>query len=217
MLDTDLIASLANPTWTLFVATLIVGLMTFVFYRYLRKARFASNRLPSRRWSVIAEICGVLGLMGLLTFAGRAKLDANEFSKSVQAASSHSEMYSKLLNVLKNHCRPFDYKSSPPTLSNGYLVDLCVFAEDYERKRDSKIPWRDLKYAVKKLAATNSTDAKTTKELLAFDESLSKYLEDTSEAHKEPIRKIRIINSGPWAFLLHCNDWCLRETSSSDS
>lgn len=204
MIESDYVASLAEPQYALLVAAIVVIGMTTVFYLSLSKARHSGNRIPSRKYSILAEFCGILGLIGLLTFAGRAKLDSNEYSKSVDAAKSLSEMHVSLYKALKNLCQPVDYKASSPTLPNGYLVDMCVFVEEYDSKRDTRRFWPDLRRAVQKLAAVNSIDAAKAAELLNFDKSLSKFLQTRHEAEVEPIRRIRINNEAPWLFLLFC-------------
>jgi hypothetical protein len=198
----DLIGALANPIFAFGAAFLAVASFTSIFYQFIQNS---NNRLKTLKLlNLTAEFCAVMGLIGLLTFAGRSKLDVNEHTKNIIAAQAFSTLSKNITTFHENNCEPFNYQNMSPTLKNSSYRKICTFISVYEKNKNPNIYWENFRFDISELSKNSTL---TTEQKKTFDElnnSVTKYLKARHAANIEPIESLNNKNRAPWIFLLCC-------------
>jgi hypothetical protein len=197
----DPIAQLAHP-----VFGGLASLSCFLCFFWISKAilnRQKSLNISYRKATMLAEFLTAIGLLGLITYVGRVKLDANDHSSALTTSRAHWALYKRIPEFLAAECARTP--TSQSTRADAALMNMCDFARKYERERDRFAYWdsfkRDCDYLTELFRKSNPTRA-VYFEVLSKD--VTKYVEARGQEQGQPLQRFEIQTSGHWIFLMIC-------------
>jgi hypothetical protein len=137
-IEIDPISSLVNPVYALGVALIAILSAFLVAFWLLRQSR--RRTLAMRRVALIAEIFVVVGVVGIFTFVGRARVESQslELSEKVSnAISNYSRQWGRLnLDVCWS-------RRNPPASANVVTAEseVCRQLNVTSNAFDVNYPW----------------------------------------------------------------------------
>jgi amino acid transporter len=192
----DKIALLATPEVGLTIAALFIAFLSLFFYWRIKRSWIKGDNL--RSWAFWAELLTAVGIVGLITFVGRARLDHLDFQAAVSQARERNALVELNKKFLDESCNYFGDRA--PKLLNGKHEDACSFSAQFDKQMNPNVYWKGFRSDLKELAGTklSNEDAKTLiKQVTAFENAR------TVRARAEGDRQL-LAYDGPWKSLLIC-------------
>lgn len=192
----DYVAMLAAPEVGLPVAALTIATLSASFFPKIKADWIGGSKLKGV--SFVAELLTAIGIVGLITFVGRARLDHLDFEAAVSQANARSALAEKNQRFLAESCSAFPDRS--PTILNSKHESACNFAASFDREMSPDRYWSGFQADLLEFEGTNlSTDS--SKALIAriTDFEVARGAQSRAQGEKQ-----LLAYDGPWKSLLVC-------------
>lgn len=139
-MELDIIILCSDPKMALPFIFIFVSFSSYITYLFQRDISKQNQILYWKTASFIAELCVIIGLVGIVSFAGRAKIietqqhNLQEIQvREIDLSRSFNEAYAKYCNPLRMF----------PALKGKYLAaeQLCVVVNNYSAIHKKDIDW----------------------------------------------------------------------------
>ena len=200
----DHVSLLADIGNALLIAFVFIPIFSTGSYQLLRWLEIRKKTDDAKLLIVAAEVLGAIGLVGLLTFAGRARMDDEEFRTSVLKAQSGAVLQRQASQLLAS---PICTAAGPPKKMEEVSAEgLCDFLRGYERSQSENVYWN---------YASHTADVLAVERLKVGDMSPGNELGSLARAIDtfENARHLLVAKQGdhyllkiqaPWVVLLAC-------------
>ena len=133
---------LTHLLFALIVGSTLIGAAAWVSFRCARDPRYVKD--PDKYWRWIgfaAEVCTALGVVGLITLAGRAYTDNHRHSLRQQTIAAEDRVRNALSEIDQRIC--LKRYSTPPMFKKGDGVEekLCALVVQLARFYDPRTDW----------------------------------------------------------------------------
>lgn len=129
------------PLMAFLVLAIIVSAGGYLFYRIGRDKAPAAATRYWKLLTFIAEICVVVGLIGLATFAGRMKIGADHQILETRARMSQSAVAERLRLAVLGSCEPDARRPLAPYNPTVAKTELCAIARSYASVTAADADW----------------------------------------------------------------------------
>jgi hypothetical protein len=204
-MEFDNLATLADPIFALALVAVGGCLLSGAMWWLLAFLHRTKRKSDVKLLIAAAEMLGAIGLIGLITFAGRAKMDDDEFKASVvkfQATAALQSQVSELLALPQ--CQA---SGAPVTAENEMTASgLCDFLRIYDHEKSDTLFWHDPRRASGRLSASliksNQIDEgmRFAKLVYAIENYDTARQQLTVKKRRQSLNKIE----APWTILLIC-------------
>lgn len=203
MVDLDYISlfSSAKFSGTLIFTWVFVWAAFFLFRP--RKLGKQSIDLYWRGAAFFAEILVIGGLLGLFTFAGRARIEFIEKYKIERAQESESRVTNKILVIMRNLCLP-NSVDRPPFRRYRSNVELCELAQNYGPIYDEKLDWEQAKKKLSKIRDGKFVDYQTRETIEVFESDIDAMIKARRSRGQNSELKGTYQLGSSWEFIMFC-------------
>jgi hypothetical protein len=171
--------------------------------------------LPARRWpklrrdrykktlALAAEILVSASVIGLLTFAARAKIDADIHSANRQSQELRREVDAEVWDFARLHCLE-RRSSTPPTRVVAALDTACRWWPDLIKAPGEFVDWWGARESFKEMALAVSEDPGLAAQFLAISRRLDALIAAEDEAALDAHEKGLVEEDVSWEFITLC-------------
>lgn len=203
-MEFDPIAYLSIPTYAAqLVATTVIGL-GFIVFSLPSKWSASAQILYWRIATFLAEILVAVGLIGLITFAGRAKVESNSDERAMAVSSSEQAFSQALLVLTRRYCTELRH-SIPPLRKVGPIYEACKTSRELAAMYKPGLDWqngkRQLEYAASAARETNPDFSRLASAVAA---AIDVMVSARAKVHQGPLESQFIRSNVSWAFILIC-------------
>ena len=141
----DWIANLADPQFGMQISAIIIIFFAFLVRKFLSKK-------PSclKGAAFFAEMLTAVGIIGLVTLAGRARLDYLVFDSWVAEAQARSDFNKLNKEFIITACNGGNFKS--PSVINLKHMNACDFAKRIDANTERNFDLQDLKINIESIS-----------------------------------------------------------------
>ena len=194
---------LINPSYSLPLGLAFIAVLAIVFYLIGIRLCRTDASAAMRRAALIAELLVAVGIVGILTFAARAKVDSEIRGAERRSDESQREMLGAVSDFGLKNCL-FPAESAPPTQAFAALLEACHQWPRIINRPDDFITWWTAKDKFKELA--NAPGLKP--ELASSFRFIAQQIQlriDASNASERSVHKKKVLDSEvSWPLVAAC-------------
>lgn len=203
-MNSDNVSLLADIGNALVIAFVMIPILSGGAYFFLRHLEVKKKTHDAKLLIVVAEILGAIGLVGLLTFAGRARMDDEEFKTSVLKSQSETALQRQLSQLIN---LPVCVRAGVPKVAEEVSLEgLCEFLRVYQRTKQENVYWP---------YASHTSDVLAVERMKAGDMgagrqfgSLARAIDNFENARRllaaKQVDRYLLMIRAPWLILLAC-------------
>lgn len=202
-IEYDFIAGLANPVTAAIFTLIALAALTHITYRWPTHNDENSERLYLRKISLLAEVLVSVGLIGLITFAGRSKLDSMAYERAEQTRTSERYLSEQFSKLAQTYC----IKASnwnPPTNSNAAIQDACELWGEYNPIYRNDLDWLYAQSKFKEISEIKSIPPNLKVQLIEVAQGIGNMFAARQNEAVLPVQKKIIMSDVSWGFILFC-------------
>ncbi|QJR29185.1 hypothetical protein [Limnobacter profundi] len=192
----DFIALLSSPLKGFLFIFLVITVISICIYRPVRQLWLNGNNLKG--FIFIAEILTAVGLVGLLTFAGRTRLDYLDHEATISLAKAETAFTTANKELLMPICDNF--KDRSPTLINASHEFVCAVAREISQGIAPTLYLGSFEHHLNEITDEKISEQHS-KELI----KQARIFEQSKVAkNKSLVDKYLLSYDSPWLFILFC-------------
>jgi len=197
----DFVEQLAEPVGATLTALLLVALFALVSYFIVSRVKAKTGKTTSV--ALIAEILTAVGLLGLATFVGRAKLESAEHASAVTLLRANDNLDPLVHNFTSHECQSVMPRT--PTKANAAKVSACLFAQKYEVDRNQNLYWSGFESDLANMSGQLFTTAPATYERATdLSAAVNELVRAQSGLDQHRAEKYLLTYNPPWLFISIC-------------
>lgn len=199
----DPIASLVVPSYSAAMIFIWVGFVSFVVFRLPSNWSPTKQRVYWRGVAFAAEVFVIVGLLGLFTYAGRARIDANVLDANARARASERELSIQLHDMGKRYCLPM-LNSMPPLAAVAPALEACRVWKEVSAIYKPGLNWIDAKLKLQTAASARSAPAEFASQAASVATQIELMLNARREEEIYPHRVDILRSNTSWTFIVLC-------------
>lgn len=198
---------LASPKWAMFVGLSLILTTAIVSYHVLQSLQNANRNRIKPRMAFIAEILVSVGVIGLVTFAARAKIDSDIRQAQKQVNEDRRLIRVEMKNFIFQRCLPISPK--PIALDEVAVVHACNLSFNLMNADDAKfidqsqdfVNWFDPKNDFIQMAIQVKNSAELSNQLKIIGKLLNSVIDAESVAYRDIHKKGLIESEVSWSLI----------------
>lgn len=143
-IEIDAIWRLVNPAFAIPVALVVIALPAFVANRTLRNRSGIDRDVYARKMAMAAELLVSIGIIGLITFTARVKIESDIRQAGVVAAEQRNHVSLEVGEFARVYCMNRD--KSVVTRDTGAINYVCHFWSQVLNGPEAEIDWGSARY-----------------------------------------------------------------------
>lgn len=203
-MEFDAIAHLANPGFAAKLAFIIILAFGFIAYRIPLAWSDARQKIYLRIIGMAAEIFVAIGIIGLVTFAGRAKLDSNDLQRADATRNAEIGLSDQLQKLAMEYCIPL-MGSKAPTVNNGVIDNACKLLHEHAGIYRENLDWKKAQDSFTDLASAPNLQPSLRNRLSAISASIGTLREARHLQRNSPLERKIIYRDVSSDFILFCS------------
>jgi hypothetical protein len=200
----DVVALLSMPVFAAKEVVLLVALSAFLIYRIPVRCKWINAEFYWRTMAFVAEILVIVGLLGLVTYAGRAKLEENKRVRLENKNQSEAAVQGGLNSLFFIASCDRSGTIHIPNASTASVFQTCQLVKNYGSMYDEKLDWGAAKIVLGGVAKDQFAAPFLRQQAL----KLKSDIDDMVKAKEENINKQwedeYYRSQVPWSFILKC-------------
>jgi preprotein translocase subunit YajC len=198
-IEFDVISLLSTPLKAAIVVILVVAVFSVFFYYLPKKLSSNAQKNYIPRIQFIAEILVSIGLIGLVTFSGRAKFDSDAVQLKEVAYQSEREVAASFYPYQISECLS---PSQPPTASAVSVI--CSILKDFNNVHDIELPWHEASRKLEDLAAQEGLYPPLRENIKKMFIAINQMQDARDRVALVPLKRDILTSKTPWCFILIC-------------
>lgn len=136
----DIIILCSDPKMALPFILIFVSFFSYIIYLFQRGISSQNQKLYWKTASLIAELCVIIGLVGIVSFAGRAKIIETQQHNLQEIQVRELDLSKSFNEAYTKYCNPLEMF---PSLKGKCLAaeQLCIVANNYSAIHKMDINW----------------------------------------------------------------------------
>jgi hypothetical protein len=202
-MEFDAVAALSMPQFAAKLIAIVVIAMSVIVYRLPTGWDKDRTGVYWKSMALAAEILVVVGLIGLVTYAGRAKLEEAGRARTELMRSSEMSLQEQLTRSAWAFCmRPGAIPI--PTRPAASIFEMCKIAKEYGGIYDSRLDWEIAKRRLSGISNDGDAPAELVRMTRDLEKAIFEMTQARSQASLAPYETDRYRVNGSWIFILIC-------------
>ena len=197
-MEFDPIAQLAQPGYAAALAFIVIATLGFLAYRLPVGWTERGEKIYLRVIGFVAEILVAVGIIGLITFAGRAKLDSNELERAEATRNAEIAVFDNFHKLALEYCIPSS-GSKTPTAENGAIQSACALWREYGAREG--LDWKRAQEEFESIASRPSVSARLAARLRLTVESIGTLRDARHQQGLAPLERRIVYRGVSWLFI----------------
>jgi hypothetical protein len=203
-MDFDPIAQLTKPGFAATLAFIIISTLGFIAYRLPATWSDANQKVYLRAIGMAAEVFVAIGIIGLVTFAGRAKLDSNDLRRIDATRNAETGLSDQFHKLAMEYCIPL-IGSKAPTANNGVIDKACKLWHEHAGIYLENLDWKKAQDSFTDLASVPNLPPSLRNRLSAISTSIETLREARHLQRNSPLERKIIYQDVSSDFILFCS------------
>jgi len=200
----DPIAQLANPLIAAIYAFIAITTVGYLAYRVPANWPRAKENVYLRVIAFTAEILVAVGIIGLITFAGRAKLESTGLERAEVTRATERGLSEQFNRLALSYCIE-SAKWQSPTNMGAAVIDSCALWRVHSGLYREDLDWRRAQEEFESIAARPNLDQRLTKLLYSTSDAIGKMRDAREQEALVPLERKIVTHGISWVFVLFCS------------
>jgi hypothetical protein len=198
---------LASPKWAIFVGLSLILTTAILSYHVLQSLPNASRDRIKPRIAFLAEILVSVGIIGLVTFAARVKIDSDIRHAQKQVNENRRLMRVEMLNFFMQHCLPISpqqKEQDQPAVNHGCNLSVSLMnagdAKFIDQSQDF-VDWWGAKDDFNKIAIQSKSSPELFNKLTLISQKISTVIQSENIADRDLHKKGLVESEVSWSLI----------------
>jgi len=192
-----------DPLYAMVLALGAIGAIAAATYFIAIRWKGSEQERYKRILSLAAEFLVSVGIVGLVTFAARLKID-NEIRQGERRAEQlHREVNAAIWDFARAKCLKWG-GPLPPTRAMGTIVDMCDLWPRTLKAPDDFVDWWSAREQLQKMAHIPGIDSNLSSTYTSLSERIDALIEANEKAGLDKHKKQILESDVSWSFVAIC-------------
>ncbi len=155
-----------------------------------------------KRLAVIAEALVLVGVIGLLTFAARAKIENDIHAADANAQEQRRHLNAAIWDFAREHC--LQQGPTPPTREAATLWKACAWWPNVFTSSDDFVDWWSAKDSFAKMAASTAARPQLAGQFAMISRQIEAVIASENQASTDRHAKALVETEVSWKFAACC-------------
>lgn len=203
-LSLDIFSQLAKPHISGLVAFAYVSILTAIFYFLPRILGATSRAKYVNIISLLAEVFVAVGLIGLLSFAGRARHEFDTQRREDTSIAAERALTDAYFPFAIGYCTPPHMGQQQRDADAKSIEAACRLWKQYANTLDKELDWHRASDDWATLGRSGNLYAPLRANILRVAQAIDELLEARHRSALAPLERKLIIRETSWHFILFC-------------
>lgn len=202
-IEIDFISRLATPQVAVFAAIVLVMTLSVVFYVLPRKLSAQARKSYIPRIQFIAEVLVSVGLIGLVSFAGKAKFEIDAVELKKIALQSERDVAASFYPYAVGECMSTAQQliDSPDVSA---VLAVCKIWKEFNYVHDVQLPWREASRELEVVANNDELNPKLREDIKTMVNAINRMQDARDNVAVLPLKRDILASGTSWLFVLLC-------------
>jgi len=191
-----------DPLYAMLLAFGAIGTIATVTYFLAVRWKYPKQERYKRVLSLAAELLVSVGIVGLVTFAARLKIDDEIRQGERRVEQLHREVNGAIWDFARVKCLKWD-GPLPPTRVVGTIFEMCNLWPKTIKASDDFVDWWGAREQLHEMAQVPGIDSKLSS-TTSLAERIQVLIEADNKAGLDKHRKMLLESEDSWLFVATC-------------